>query len=52
VALIVQWLAHLVIRLLIHDLATQVEQDNRAAAIFAAAVAIAVGLVNAAAMTW
>lgn len=52
VALIVQWMAHLVIRLLIHDLATQVEQDNRAAAIFAATVAIAVGLVNAAAMTW
>jgi len=52
VALIVQWLAHQLIRLLIHDLATQIEEDNRAVAIFAAVVAIAVGLVNAAAMTW
>lgn len=52
VALIVQWLAHLSIHLLIHDLAAQIEADNRAVAAFAATVALAVGLVNAAAMTW
>lgn len=52
VAMIVQWLAHVVMRVLIHDLAAQVESDNRAVAVFAAAVAIGVGLINAAAMTW
>ncbi|WP_430390272.1 DUF350 domain-containing protein [Dyella sp. 20L07] len=52
VAMVVQWLAHVAMRLLIHDLAGQIENDNRAVAIFAAAVAIGVGLVNAAAMTW
>jgi len=52
VALIVQWLTHLVVRLLIHDLAVQIEADNRAVAGFAAVLALAVGLVNAAAMTW
>ena len=52
VALIVQWLAHQAIHLLIRDLATQIEEDNRAVAIFAAVIAVAVGLVNAAAMTW
>lgn len=52
VAMIVQWLAHVAMRLLIHDLAAQVESDNRAVAVLAAAVAIGVGLVNAAAMTW
>lgn len=52
VALIVQWLAHQAIHLLIRNLATQIEEDNRAVAIFAAVVAIAVGLINAAAMTW
>ncbi len=52
VALIVQWLAHLSIRLLVHDLAAQIEADNRAVATFAATVALAVGFVNAAAMTW
>lgn len=52
VALIVQWLTHLVVRLLIHDLAAQIEADNRAVAGFAAVLAFAVGVVNAAAMTW
>lgn len=52
VALVVQWLAHQAIHLLIRDLATQIEEDNRAVAIFAAVIAVAVGLVNAAAMTW
>ena len=52
VALIVQWLAHQAIHLLIRDLATQIEEDTRAVAIFAAVIAMAVGLVNAAAMTW
>ena len=52
VALIVQWLAHQAIHLLIRDLATQIEGYNRAVAIFAAVIAVAVGLVNAAAMTW
>ena len=52
VASIVQWLAHLAMRLLIHDLAAQIDADNRAVAGFAASVALAVGLVNAAAMTW
>ena len=52
VAMIVQWLAHQAIHLLIRDLATQIEEDNRAVAIFAAVIAMAVGLVNAAAMTW
>lgn len=51
VALVVQWLAHLAARLLIHDLAGQIESDNRAVAVLAAAVAVAVGVVNAAAMT-
>ncbi|WP_199097958.1 DUF350 domain-containing protein [Dyella sp. ASV21] len=52
VAMLVQWLAHLAMRLLIHDLAAQIEADNRAVAVFAAAVAVSVGLINAAAMTW
>jgi putative membrane protein len=52
VAMVVQWLAHLALRPLIHDLAGQIEQDNRAVAVLAAAVAIGVGLINAAAMTW
>lgn len=52
VALIVQWLVHVFIRLLIHDLAAQIEQDNRAVAIFAAVLAVGVGLINAASMTW
>lgn len=52
VALIVQWLTHWVVRLLIHDLAAQIEADNRAVAGFAAVLAVAVGMVNAAAMTW
>lgn len=52
VAMVVQWLAHVAMRLLIHDLAGQVESDNRAVALFAAAMALGVGLVNAAAMTW
>lgn len=52
VALIVQWLTHLVVRMLIHDLAQQIEADNKAVAGFAAVLALAVGLVNAAAMTW
>jgi putative membrane protein len=37
---------------LIHDLAARIEADNRAVAVFAAAVAVSVGLINAAAMTW
>jgi putative membrane protein len=52
VAMIVQWLAHVAMRVLIHDLAAQIESDNRAVAVLAAAVAVGVGLVNAAAMTW
>ncbi|MFC4526862.1 DUF350 domain-containing protein [Dyella halodurans] len=51
VALVVQWLAHVAMRLLIHDLAAQIESDNRAVAVLAAGVAVAVGVVNAAAMT-
>ena len=52
VAMVVQWLAHSAVRLVIHDLARHVEEDNRAVAVLAAAVAIGVGLINAAAMTW
>lgn len=52
VASIVQWLAHLVMRLLVHDLGAQIEADNRSVAVFSAALAFAVGLINAAAMTW
>ncbi|WP_266182406.1 DUF350 domain-containing protein [Dyella humicola] len=51
VSLVVQWLAHVAMRLLIHDLAGQIESDNRAVAVLAAGVAVAVGVVNAAAMT-
>jgi putative membrane protein len=51
VALVVQWLAHVAMRVLIHDLAGQIESDNRAVAVLAAGVAVAVGVVNAAAMT-
>ena len=52
VASLVQWLAHLAMRLLVHDLGMQIETDNRAVAVFTAVVALAVGLINAAAMTW
>jgi len=52
VALVVQWLVHLGIRLLIGDLRAQIEADNRSVAVFAAVAAISVGAVNAAAMTW
>lgn len=52
IALIVQILTFFAARLLITDLPSRIERDERAAAIFVAALSIGVGLLNAACMTY
>lgn len=52
VALIVQLFAFFAVRALISDLPGRIARDERAAGIFAAAVSITVGLLNAASMSY
>ncbi|TDR48457.1 putative membrane protein [Tahibacter aquaticus] len=52
VALFVQLLAFFAVRALISDLPGRIARDERAAGIFAAAVSITVGLLNAASMSY
>ncbi len=52
VALVVQVLAYFAVRLIIRDLSTRIDNNELAPAILAAAVAIGVGLLNAAAMSY
>ena len=52
VALVVQIGAYLVVRFWFHDLRAHVEADRVAVGVMVAAVCIAVGLLNAAAMTY
>jgi putative membrane protein len=52
IALIVQILAFFAARLALADLPARIERDERAAAVFAAALSIGVGLLNAACMTY
>ena len=52
VALIVQLFAFFAVRALIPDLPGRIARDERAAGIFAAAVSITVGLLNAASMSY
>jgi putative membrane protein len=52
VALIVQLFAFFAVRLFIKDLPDRIARDERAAGIFAAAVSITVGLLNAASMSY
>jgi putative membrane protein len=53
VGLVAQYLAYQIThRLLIRDWAAHVENENVAAGIFAAAISLAIGLLNAASMTY
>ena len=52
IALIVQILVFFAARVLINDLPARIERDERAAAIFAAALSVGVGLLTAACMTY
>lgn len=52
VALVVQLFAFFAVRALIPDLPGRIARDERAAGIFAAAVSITVGLLNAASMSY
>lgn len=52
VALIVQLFAFFAVRVVISDLPGRIARDERAAGIYSAAVAISVGLVNSASMTY
>lgn len=52
IALVVQIVTFLVVRLLIRDLPARIEQGEIAAGIFVAALSIAVGILNAASMTY
>jgi len=52
VALIVQLFAFFAVRIVIADLPGRIARDERAAGIYSAAVAISVGLVNSASMTY
>ncbi|MBL8300577.1 MAG: DUF350 domain-containing protein [Rhodanobacteraceae bacterium] len=52
VALIVQLIAFFGVRIIISDLPDRIARDERAAGIFAAAVSIAVGLINSASMSY
>jgi putative membrane protein len=52
VALIVQLFAFFAVRAVISDLPGRIARDERAAGIFSAAVAIAIGLVNSASMSY
>ncbi|MEO8670808.1 MAG: DUF350 domain-containing protein [Tahibacter sp.] len=52
IALIVQIFAFFAVRLILRDLPDRIARDERAAGIFAASVSIAIGLLNAASMTY
>lgn len=52
IALVVQVLAYFAVRLVIRDLSARIDNNELAPAIFAASIAIGVGLLNAAAMTY
>ena len=52
VALIVQLLAYLAARLAVHDLARNVHEGQVASGVFLGLLAVALGLINAAAMTY
>jgi putative membrane protein len=52
VAWIVQLLTHFVLRLLVRDLRRKIEEDVRSVALFVAIVAVCVGALNAAAMSY
>jgi putative membrane protein len=52
VALIVQLFAFFAVRIVVSDLPGRIARDERAAGIFSAAVAISVGLVNSASMSY
>jgi putative membrane protein len=48
----VQLLTHFVLRLMVRDLRQKIEDDVRSVALFVAVVAICVGALNAAAMSY
>ncbi|SEM57084.1 putative membrane protein [Luteibacter sp. UNCMF331Sha3.1] len=52
VAWVVQLLTHSALRLVVRDLRGQIENDVRSVALFVAVVAVCVGAINAAAMTY
>ena len=52
VALLVQLLTFLALRIFIRDLPQRIARDELASGIFSASAAIAVGVLNAACMTW
>jgi putative membrane protein len=52
VALVVQLLAYAIARLLVRDIASQIEAGRVSAGVFLGALAIAIGLLNAASMTY
>lgn len=52
VAWVVQLLTHFALRLVVRDLRGQIENDVRSVALFVAVVAVCVGAINAAAMTY
>ena len=52
VAWVVQLLTHFALRVVVRDLRGQIENDVRSVALFVAVVAVCVGAINAAAMTY
>jgi putative membrane protein len=52
VAWVVQLLTHFVLRFIVRDLRAMIENDVRSVALFVAVVAVCVGAINAAAMTY
>jgi putative membrane protein len=52
VAWVVQLLAHFVLRLVFHDLRGRIEANTQSVALFVAIIAICIGTINAAAMTY
>jgi putative membrane protein len=52
VALVVQLLAYAIARLLVRDIASQIEAGRVSAGVLLGALAIAIGLLNAASMTY
>jgi putative membrane protein len=52
VALLVQWLVFVAIRLVLRDLPERISRNDLAAAILVAGLSLSVGVLNAACMTW
>lgn len=52
VALLVQWLVFLALRLLLRDLPTRIASNDLAAATLVATMSLAAGILNAACMVW